>query len=59
MANPHVTGIAAILLSRKSYVNVDELYKDLETLGTPDALSFKWSTALTPNSNRLAYLENV
>ncbi|KAI8058800.1 peptidase S8/S53 domain-containing protein [Thamnidium elegans] len=59
MANPHVTGIAAILLSRKPYATVKELYKDLESMGTADALSFKWSSPTIINNNLLAFVENI
>lgn len=59
MANPHVSGIAATLLSRKSYSSVQELYNDLLTLGTHDTLSFRWSKETSPSNNLLAYLENV
>jgi hypothetical protein len=58
MANPHVTGIAATLLSRKSYSNVEELYSDLVKVGTPNALSFKWSKVASPSHDVLAYVEN-
>ncbi|GAA5795420.1 hypothetical protein HPULCUR_000777 [Helicostylum pulchrum] len=59
MANPHVTGIAAILLARKSYATVKELYKDLANMGTADALSFKWSSPTISNHNLLAFVENI
>lgn len=57
MANPHVTGIAATLLSKKSYSNVEELYSDLVRVGTSNAISFKWSKLSSPNHNTLAYVE--
>lgn len=59
MANPHVSGIAATLLSRKTYNSVQELYNDVLNRGTHDVLSFKWSKESTPSNNLLAYIENV
>lgn len=38
MANPHVSGIAAILLAKKSYSNVQEVYSDLVAIGTKNVL---------------------
>lgn len=58
MANPHVIGIAATLLSKRSYTTVEELYRDIVNIGTANTLSFKWSKATSPNNNRLAFLEN-
>jgi subtilisin family serine protease len=39
MANPHVSGIASILLAQKSYSNVQELYGDLVATGTKNILT--------------------
>jgi hypothetical protein len=58
MANPHVSGIAATLLSRKAYANVQNLYNDIAQLATRDALSFQWSKVVTPNNNALAYVKS-
>ncbi|KAI9303390.1 peptidase S8/S53 domain-containing protein [Cunninghamella echinulata] len=56
MANPHVAGIAAILMSQKNYGSVDELYKDLRSSATTDALTFGQSKKSTStNYNLLAY----
>jgi subtilisin family serine protease len=56
MSNPHVSGIAATLLSRKSYANTQDLYNDIIQVATRDVLSFQWSKAATPNHNTLAYI---
>lgn len=58
MSNPHVSGIAATLLSIKAYSNVKDLYQDIVHVATRDALSFQWSKTLTPNNNVLAYVGN-
>jgi hypothetical protein len=59
MANPHVSGIAATLLSRKAYTSVQVLYTDLLNLGTRDALSFKYSKESSPSTNLLAFLDTA
>ncbi|KAG2195252.1 hypothetical protein INT47_007981 [Mucor saturninus] len=57
MASPHVIGIAAALLSKKSYATVEDLYRDVVDIGTMNTLSFKWSKITSRNNNRLAFLQ--
>ncbi|KAH8554845.1 peptidase S8/S53 domain-containing protein [Umbelopsis sp. PMI_123] len=57
MANPHVAGIAASLLSKGTYSDIEQLYSDLENRGTKDIL--KMSTVFKfndlPFKNVLAF----
>ncbi|ORX43033.1 subtilisin-like protein [Hesseltinella vesiculosa] len=55
MANPHVAGIAATLMSERSYATVDELYDDIRSLATPDMLNFELTKKSSPNNNLIAY----
>ncbi|KAI8375451.1 peptidase S8/S53 domain-containing protein [Blakeslea trispora] len=41
MANPHVAGIAASLLSQKQYDNAGQLYKDILSLSSQNMLSYE------------------
>ncbi|KAI8359872.1 peptidase S8/S53 domain-containing protein [Choanephora cucurbitarum] len=41
MANPHVSGIAAVLLSQKQYDNAGKLYKDILTLASQNMLNYE------------------
>ena len=59
MASPHVTGIAASLLSRKAYANVKDLYDDVILSATQNALSFQPNVDVNSNYNRLAYLNTT
>ncbi|KAI8368990.1 peptidase S8/S53 domain-containing protein [Blakeslea trispora] len=54
MASPHVTGIAASLLSRKSFATVNDLYNEIISSATENVLSFHHN--VSTNYNRLAYL---
>lgn len=38
MANPHVTGIAAMLMSEYEFRSASELYEALMSIATPDTL---------------------
>ncbi|KAI8365367.1 peptidase S8/S53 domain-containing protein [Radiomyces spectabilis] len=53
MANPHVAGIAATLMSRKNYATASELYNDLTALATKDILAFRSTRPDMPKSNNL------
>jgi subtilisin family serine protease len=56
MSSPHVSGIAAILMSQHSYGSVNELYDALRSLATPDVLTFNPAAlADASNHNLLAY----
>jgi hypothetical protein len=56
MSSPHVSGIAAILMSQHSYGSVNELYDALRSLATPDVLTFNPAAlADVNNRNLLAY----
>ncbi|KAI8066474.1 peptidase S8/S53 domain-containing protein [Gongronella butleri] len=55
MANPHVAGIAANLMSERTFANVDELYDALRNMGTRDALNFELTKKTSPNNNLIAY----
>ena len=41
MANPHVSGIAAVLLSQKQYDNAGKLYKDILALASQNMLNYE------------------
>lgn len=55
MANPHVAGIAAILLSQRSYANIEEVYSDLEQRGSKGILT----TSVTQLYNNLSVNNNL
>ncbi|KAL0087650.1 peptidase S8/S53 domain-containing protein [Phycomyces blakesleeanus] len=55
MACPHVTGIAASLLSTKNYRNVHELYDEIRSIATKDLLKFKTVVHISQSHNLLAY----
>jgi len=50
MASPHVAGVAALLLSQKSYSSVSDVHADLVSFATKDAL-----TISTDDVNLLVY----
>ncbi|RCH79327.1 subtilisin-like serine protease, partial [Rhizopus stolonifer] len=58
MANPHVSGIAAALLSKRTYANVQELYQAIALTATVNTLSFKWSAPVVSNNNLLAFINS-
>jgi hypothetical protein len=39
MANPHVTGIAAMLMSERKFNSVDDIYNMLMQIATPGILT--------------------
>ncbi|KAI7870326.1 peptidase S8/S53 domain-containing protein [Spinellus fusiger] len=55
MACPHVTGIAASLLSKNVYDSVHDLYDDLYSVSTKDILKFNTQKPMKSNHNALAY----
>lgn len=57
MANPHVAGIAASLLSKETYSDIEQLYAELESRGTKDILkrSVSLNTNDLPFKNVFAY----
>ncbi|KAI8097513.1 peptidase S8/S53 domain-containing protein [Halteromyces radiatus] len=56
MANPHVVGIAAILMAEHSYESVKDLYAALRSMATADALTFSDKVSVeSASSNLLAY----
>jgi subtilisin family serine protease len=57
MANPHVAGIAASLLSKEKYSDIEQLYADLENRGTKDILKMSASFSINnlPIKNVMAY----
>ncbi|KAG0193506.1 hypothetical protein DFQ28_004839 [Apophysomyces sp. BC1034] len=57
MANPHVTGIAATLMSKDNYWSAKQVYNALITSATVDVLSFSFF-ASEPNVNLLVYNGN-
>lgn len=55
MANPHVAGIAALLLGQKSYPSVNDLYQELMNLASKDVLHMSPASKDYDNYNLLAY----
>ncbi|ORY97980.1 peptidase S8/S53 domain-containing protein [Syncephalastrum racemosum] len=55
MANPHVSGIAALLLSQRSYVSVNDLYADMQAMATKDMIKVPDTKMNLPNNNLLAF----
>lgn len=55
MANPHVTGIAALLMGRHEFNDVQELYDTLTLLATKDILKMPAAAKGLNNHNLLAY----
>lgn len=55
MANPHVAGIAALLMSRKSYRSPNDLYTALTDIATKDELEF-YDTSEKNSHNLLAHI---
>ncbi|ORZ21432.1 peptidase S8/S53 domain-containing protein [Absidia repens] len=56
MANPHVAGIAAILMAEHSFDSVNDLYNTLRSMATRDVLNFDSKKKSELNSNNmLAY----
>ncbi|KAI8344219.1 peptidase S8/S53 domain-containing protein [Chlamydoabsidia padenii] len=56
MSSPHISGIAAILMSHHSYESVYDLYNAIRSLGTSGILTFDPSTLVDVNNrNLLAY----
>ncbi|KAG2189245.1 hypothetical protein INT44_004387, partial [Umbelopsis vinacea] len=57
MANPHVAGIAASLLSKEKYSDIEQLYADLESKATKDILKMSagFSSNELPFKNVMAY----
>ncbi|KAG2174393.1 hypothetical protein INT43_004416 [Umbelopsis isabellina] len=54
MANPHVVGIAALLMARKSYKSPNDLYTALTDIATKDELEF-YDTSEKNSHNLLAH----
>ncbi|KAJ8662796.1 hypothetical protein O0I10_001760 [Lichtheimia ornata] len=55
MANPHVAGIAAMLLGQKSYPSVNDIYQELMNLASKDILHMSPASKDYDNHNLLAY----
>ncbi|KAG2226673.1 hypothetical protein INT45_001020 [Circinella minor] len=55
MANPHVTGIAALLLGKNNFASVDEVYDTLTSMATKNVLKMSSVAEGYDNHNLLAY----
>ncbi|KAI8343144.1 peptidase S8/S53 domain-containing protein [Chlamydoabsidia padenii] len=55
MASPHVSGIAAILMSEHTFNSVHDLYNTLRSLATRDVLTFDGNITSIDNNNLLAF----
>ena len=55
MANPHVAGIAALLLGKNSFTSVDQVYDRLTSTATKDVLTLSPAADAESNHNLLAY----
>ncbi|KAI9494017.1 peptidase S8/S53 domain-containing protein [Zychaea mexicana] len=55
MANPHVTGIAALLLGKNNYASVDQVYDTLTSIATKNVLKMSPAAVGHENHNLLAY----
>lgn len=55
MANPHVTGIAALLMGHHEFNDVQELYDTLQALATKNVLKMPAAAQGVENHNLLAY----
>lgn len=55
MASPHVAGIAANLLARKSFDNVQKLYEEIKAIATKDTVAFDPAKTSSPSNNLLAF----
>ncbi|KAI9313162.1 peptidase S8/S53 domain-containing protein [Dichotomocladium elegans] len=55
MANPHVAGIAALLLSQRNFDSVEELYHEITAMATKDVLSSSHGNDKIHDHNLLAY----
>ncbi|KAI9485656.1 MAG: peptidase S8/S53 domain-containing protein [Benjaminiella poitrasii] len=55
MASPHVAGIAANLLAKRNYNNVQDLYADIKAYATKNVIKFGIAKSTSPGNNLLAY----
>ena len=55
MANPHVVGIAATLMSNQTYASPKQLYDAVVAKATSDILTFSLAAEDDMNNNRIAY----
>lgn len=55
MASPHVAGIAANLLAKKSFDTVQQLYDEIKSIATKGAINFDASKTTSPSINLLAF----
>ena len=55
MASPHVTGIAANILAKKSFASANDLYAELRAMATKDTITFDPLKTSSPSNNALAF----
>ncbi|KAI8137410.1 peptidase S8/S53 domain-containing protein [Fennellomyces sp. T-0311] len=55
MANPHVAGIAALLLGKNNFSSVEQVYDRLTSIATKNALKMSPAAEMQENHNLLAY----